>query len=377
MDFQALVPGSSELHLLCHVTLLYCQVDPKTISKAKSKAKKSLLPLPILPLMWQPLAHLNQCYSSNSLPFPPVWFGPYCKLFLRQPALQCVILERRNTVGSSNNCAKIRKSFLEHNIPQPCFLSCLSLLYSLLSLLMAQPTRNDCFLGGISSMFNYYFYWTRILAFSNCFFGTTQFIAAKFYTCCQKLVAYFVSKKRKKASSLRASEILKDLLFTTARCTFFLKEYKILKFDDCMITLIFNSSWYVAKFLNTGETTVARVQNLEPHAHTQVVETMSVLYCTVLYNLGLGQCLNNLEVGINKNHHPTPSGMLQNTISRVNLLVLTARRFITLQSCPLHQIPARLSSGYNNNIAWVSEEYHPDIARKVDIWTARDSLWTT
>ena len=53
---------------MCHVTLLYCQVDPK----AKSKAKKSLLPLPIFPLMWQPLAHLNQCYSSNSLPFMQV-----------------------------------------------------------------------------------------------------------------------------------------------------------------------------------------------------------------------------------------------------------------------------------------------------------------
>jgi hypothetical protein len=95
--------------------------------------------------------------------------GTYCKLFLRQPALQCVILERRNTVGSSNKCAKIRKSFLEHtfctyyNIPRPCFLSCLSLLYSLLSLLMAQTTRNDRFSGGISSMFYYYFNWIQNL----------------------------------------------------------------------------------------------------------------------------------------------------------------------------------------------------------------------
>ena len=69
MEFQALVPGSNELHLLCHVTLLHCQVDPNPKPKAKSKAKKSLLPLPIFSLMWQPLAHLNQCYSSNSLPF--------------------------------------------------------------------------------------------------------------------------------------------------------------------------------------------------------------------------------------------------------------------------------------------------------------------
>ena len=68
MKFQALVPSSIELHLLCHVNLLYRQVDPNL----KPKAKKSLLPLPILPLMWQPLAHLNQCYSSNSLPFMQV-----------------------------------------------------------------------------------------------------------------------------------------------------------------------------------------------------------------------------------------------------------------------------------------------------------------
>ena len=72
MEFQALVPGSIELHLLCHVTLLYCQVDPNPKPKAKSKAKKSMLPLPILPLMWQPLAHLNQCYSSNLVPFMQV-----------------------------------------------------------------------------------------------------------------------------------------------------------------------------------------------------------------------------------------------------------------------------------------------------------------
>ena len=72
MEFRALVPGRIELHLLCHVTLLYCQVDPNRKPKAKSKAKKSLLPLPILPLMWQPLAHLNQCYSPNSLPFMQV-----------------------------------------------------------------------------------------------------------------------------------------------------------------------------------------------------------------------------------------------------------------------------------------------------------------
>ena len=65
--------GSIELHLLCHGTLLYCQVDPNPKPKAKFKAKKSLLPLPILPLMWQPLAHLNQSYSSNSLPFMQVF----------------------------------------------------------------------------------------------------------------------------------------------------------------------------------------------------------------------------------------------------------------------------------------------------------------
>ena len=74
-DETTVVPGSIELHLLCHVTLLYCQVDPNPKPKAKSKAKKSLLPLPILPLMWQPLAHLNQCYSSNSLPFLPCGLG--------------------------------------------------------------------------------------------------------------------------------------------------------------------------------------------------------------------------------------------------------------------------------------------------------------
>ena len=62
VEFQALVPGSIELHLLYHVTLLYCRVDTNPKPKANSKAKKSLLPLPILPLMWQPLAHLNQCY---------------------------------------------------------------------------------------------------------------------------------------------------------------------------------------------------------------------------------------------------------------------------------------------------------------------------
>ena len=68
VEFQALVPGSIELHLLCYVTLLYCQVDPNP----KPKAKKSLMPFPILPLMWQPLGHLSQCYSSNSLPFMQV-----------------------------------------------------------------------------------------------------------------------------------------------------------------------------------------------------------------------------------------------------------------------------------------------------------------
>jgi hypothetical protein len=75
VEFRALVSGSIQLHLLCHVTLLYCQVDPNPKPKAKSKAGKSLLPLPILPLMWQPLAHLNQCYSSNSLPFLPCGLG--------------------------------------------------------------------------------------------------------------------------------------------------------------------------------------------------------------------------------------------------------------------------------------------------------------
>ena len=72
VEFQALVPSSIELHLLCHVTLLYCQVDPNPKPKAKSKARKSLLALPMLPLMWQPLAHSNQCYSSKSLPFKQV-----------------------------------------------------------------------------------------------------------------------------------------------------------------------------------------------------------------------------------------------------------------------------------------------------------------
>ena len=72
VEFQALVSRSTEVHLLCHVTLLYCQVDPNPKPKAKSKAKKSLLSLLILPLMWQPLAHLNQCYSPNSPPFMQV-----------------------------------------------------------------------------------------------------------------------------------------------------------------------------------------------------------------------------------------------------------------------------------------------------------------
>ena len=34
------VSGSIELHLLCHATLLYCQVDPNRKLKSKSKAKK-------------------------------------------------------------------------------------------------------------------------------------------------------------------------------------------------------------------------------------------------------------------------------------------------------------------------------------------------
>ena len=79
MEFQALVTNSVEVHLLCHVTLLYCQVDPNPKPKAKSKAKKSLLPLPILPLMWQPLLiltnviHPTHCRSCK---FPRVWFQP-------------------------------------------------------------------------------------------------------------------------------------------------------------------------------------------------------------------------------------------------------------------------------------------------------------
>ena len=72
MEFQALVPGSVEVHLLRHVTLPYCQVDPNPEPKAKSKAKMSLLSLPILPLMWQPLAHFNQCCSPNLVPFMQV-----------------------------------------------------------------------------------------------------------------------------------------------------------------------------------------------------------------------------------------------------------------------------------------------------------------
>ena len=33
VEFQALVPGSIELHLLCHVILLYCQVDPMNLGE--------------------------------------------------------------------------------------------------------------------------------------------------------------------------------------------------------------------------------------------------------------------------------------------------------------------------------------------------------
>jgi hypothetical protein len=42
-------------------------------------------------------------------------------------------------------------------------------------------------------------------------------------------------------------------------------------------------------------------------------------------------------------------------------------RFTTLQLCPPHEIPARVSSGYKSSITEVSDEYHPDITRKVDI----------
>ena len=107
MEFQALVPGSVELHLLCHVTLLYCQVDPNPKPKAKSKAKKSLLPLPILPLMWQSLAHLNQCYSSNSLPFLPcglqwalTWYYIWCLIPIHVASMVLGLnLDTRTTLG--------------------------------------------------------------------------------------------------------------------------------------------------------------------------------------------------------------------------------------------------------------------------------------
>ena len=75
MEFQGLMSGSIELHLLCHVTLLCYQVDPKAISKAKSKVKNIfhvIVATPNTSLMWQPLTHSKQCYSSNTLPFMQV-----------------------------------------------------------------------------------------------------------------------------------------------------------------------------------------------------------------------------------------------------------------------------------------------------------------
>ena len=77
VEFQALVPGSIELHLLCHVTLLYCQVDPNPKPKAKSKAKKSLLPLSILPLMWQTTCSFESMLFIQLTAVPPMWFGPH------------------------------------------------------------------------------------------------------------------------------------------------------------------------------------------------------------------------------------------------------------------------------------------------------------
>ena len=106
-NFRALVPGSFELHLLCHVTLLYCQVDPKPKPKAKSKAKKSLLPLLILPLMWQPLAHLNQCYSSNSLPFLPRGFS--------LPGRHGICMHQHSTSGIRKRISKKKRRRMWHS----------------------------------------------------------------------------------------------------------------------------------------------------------------------------------------------------------------------------------------------------------------------
>ena len=39
VEFQALVSSSIEVHLMCHVTLLHCQVDPNPKPKANPKLK--------------------------------------------------------------------------------------------------------------------------------------------------------------------------------------------------------------------------------------------------------------------------------------------------------------------------------------------------
>ena len=80
VGFQALVPGSFEIHLLCHVTLLYCHVDPKAISKAISKAKKLFHVIIATP---HTSSHVATTCSFEPIQFiqltvfPLVWIPPY------------------------------------------------------------------------------------------------------------------------------------------------------------------------------------------------------------------------------------------------------------------------------------------------------------
>ena len=57
------------MHSLCQVIAMQIPwLHPQQTPKLQ-RCSMSLLPLPLLPLMWQQLANLNQCESSNSLPF--------------------------------------------------------------------------------------------------------------------------------------------------------------------------------------------------------------------------------------------------------------------------------------------------------------------
>ena len=84
--FRALVPGCVEVHLLCHVTLFYCQGDPNPKPKAKSEAKSHCCHFPYFLscdnhlLIWTNSIHPTPCRSSK---FPPMWFQPYMVFYLR------------------------------------------------------------------------------------------------------------------------------------------------------------------------------------------------------------------------------------------------------------------------------------------------------